>query len=82
MLMSSSAWHLCPVAHRIVWEYRHGPIPDGLEVNHRKGVKDDNRIDNLELLTNVENVGHAHRAGLIAPRRGEMQGGSKLTDVV
>lgn len=36
--------------HRVVWERHHGPIPPGFHVHHRNHVRDDNRIENLELL--------------------------------
>lgn len=51
-------------AHRWIWEHARGPIPNGLEINHKNGVKTDNRIANLELVTHQENVKHAYRAGL------------------
>lgn len=46
-------------AHRLVWTHLHGAIPPGLIVNHRNGVKDDNRPENLELATESENRYHA-----------------------
>jgi hypothetical protein len=45
--------------HRIVWEAFNGPIPDRLEVNHINLNRNDNRLENLELLTHQENVKHA-----------------------
>lgn len=51
-------------AHRLIWEAVHGPIPDGMQINHINGVKTDNRIDNLELVTPSENSMHAYRLGL------------------
>lgn len=45
--------------HRLVWMTKHGEIPDGYEVNHKNGKKKENREDNLELLTRVDNVKHA-----------------------
>ena len=50
--------------HRCVWEAFRGPIPAGMTVNHIDGDKANNRLDNLELLTNAENSEHAFRIGL------------------
>lgn len=41
--------------HRVIYEMRRGPIPDGLEIDHINGVKDDNRIENLRVVTHAEN---------------------------
>ena len=46
-------------AHRLVWVHANGPIPDGLTINHKNGVKDDNRLDNLEVATYSEQRRHA-----------------------
>jgi hypothetical protein len=48
-------------AHRLVWRAFRGEIPRGIDVNHRNGVRDDNRLENLELVTRSENVIHGHR---------------------
>lgn len=42
-------------AHRIIWEMHHGPIPEGMEIDHINHVTDDNRIENLRLVTRKEN---------------------------
>ena len=44
--------------HRAVYEAFHGPIPRGLEVNHINTVRDDNRLENLELVTPSGNQLH------------------------
>ncbi len=44
--------------HRFVWEAFRGEIPNGMQVNHRNGVKDDNRLVNLELVSNQQNQQH------------------------
>ena len=51
--------------HRCVWEAYNGAIPKGLEVNHIDGVKANNDLSNLELVTRVENVRKAVETGLI-----------------
>lgn len=42
--------------HRIIWETFNGKIPDNMEVDHINAVKSDNRLENLQLLTPIENV--------------------------
>lgn len=36
--------------HVLVWERANGPLPDGWHVHHKNGIKDDNRIENLEAM--------------------------------
>lgn len=48
-------------AHRIVYRALIGPIPEGMWVNHKNGIKDDNRPSNLELATPSQNVMHARK---------------------
>jgi len=51
-------------AHNLIWIYFNGKIPKSLEMNHKNGIKDDNRISNLELVTHKKNISHAFKIGL------------------
>ena len=41
--------------HRVVWQCFKGEIPAGLQMDHINDVRDDNRLENLQLLTPREN---------------------------
>lgn len=47
-------------AHRLVWASFYGPIPDGLQINHKNMDPSDNRLENLELVTPSQNVRHSY----------------------
>lgn len=61
-------------AHRLVYEAFVGPIPEGMQINHKNGVKDDNRVENLEIATPSENTRHAYHVLKIPPRINSMPG--------
>lgn len=42
--------------HRVVYEMHYGQIPKGMFVDHINGIRDDNRIENLRLATNSQNL--------------------------
>lgn len=77
LMIDGKRYHAC--AHRLIWQHLNGDIPEGYIVNHKNGVKHDNRPDNLELLTLSENAKHAFRSGL-RDEHGENNPNAKLTN--
>ena len=54
----------CEFVHRIVLSSFYPPISKSLEVNHINGIKNDNRLINLEWVTRSENCSHSFQSGL------------------
>tara|TARA_B100000767_G_C19295800_1_gene341407 strand:+ start:69 stop:416 length:348 start_codon:yes stop_codon:yes gene_type:complete len=42
--------------HRLVWTQTHGEIPKGMVIDHINNNKQDNRIENLQCITNKQNA--------------------------
>lgn len=49
------------LVHRLVWESFVGPIPEGLQVNHKDENKSNNSLENLELMTPKQNINYGTR---------------------
>ena len=54
--------HIRP--HRHIYEAFYGRIPEGYQINHKDGNKTNNKLNNLELMTNSENTKHGYDNGL------------------
>ena len=50
--------------HRFVWMKAHGDIPDGMVIDHINGNKRDNRLENLQCITQKQNMQRALRGSV------------------
>lgn len=65
-------------AHRIIYEMHNGTIPKGMQVDHINCNRSDNRIENLQLMSNKQNSRKAaiqtlsknNKSGVRGVRRG------------
>lgn len=54
------------LVHRLVFMAHKGMIPKGLQINHKDENKENNCIENLELMTNKENCNYGSRNARIS----------------
>ena len=66
--------------HRIVAKHFLPNFSLDLEVNHINGVKTDNNVSNLEMVTRKQNIQHAFKNGLKENPKGEEHWDAKLTE--
>lgn len=66
--------------HRLIASHFLPMEPDKPTVNHKNGIKTDNRVENLEWCSHADNMRHGMRTGLIPPLRGSSNGRSILTE--
>lgn len=64
-------------SHRIIWILANGPIPTKMQINHKNGDRQDNRLANLEMVTSQQNVRHSYDVLHRKPSRGAIE---KLTE--
>lgn len=65
--------------HSLVLKAFVGDCPDGLEINHINGVRDDNNLNNLEYVTRSDN--HLHRTQVLRHGIGETNPMTSLKDI-
>ena len=68
------------MVHRAIWIAAHGVPAEGWQINHKDGVKTNNALANLELVTPAANNEHARSAGLWKPVSGLANGFAKMSD--
>ena len=42
------------MVHRLIWEMFKGPIPKGMTIDHINGIRDDNRLSQLRVISKAE----------------------------
>ena len=52
------------LVHRLVWTEANGEIPESMVIHHINGDTHDNRLENLDCITQHENMQRADRWGL------------------
>lgn len=66
--------------HRLIME-AFVPNPESHKyINHKNGIKTDNRIENLEWCTQKHNISEAYKIGLCQSVKGSRHGGSVLNE--
>ena len=53
--------HMHFLHHHVVWLFFNGRIEEGLQINHKDLDKKNNKIENLEVVTDRENKRHAFK---------------------
>ena|SRR5699024_1397809 len=68
--------------HRLVYCHfnKMDLFPSNKTINHKNGIKTDNRIENLEMVSQSDNLVHAYKNGLRSAKKGENNPSSKLTE--
>jgi len=78
VMLTQNGQHRTIGAHWLVWMAYGNRPSHGHEINHLNGVRDDNHIANLEMVTPGDNQRHSYRA-LGRSVAGEANGRHKLT---
>lgn len=70
----------CFMEHRVIWYYMNGEFDESLVINHIDFDRTNNNIDNLELVTQKENVRYTIDAGRQNTSRAEDSGKAIFTN--
>jgi HNH endonuclease/NUMOD4 motif-containing protein len=68
------------LVHILVCEAFLGPCPDGKEVNHKNGRREDAGLNNLEYISHSDNLRYAYRSPVLSPEQRPKRG--KLNPVL
>jgi hypothetical protein len=79
LLDDGGKYHTIAV-HRFIALVYFGEKPFKHEVNHKNGIKTDNRVCNLEYITHQQNVQHSYKTGLQKPKNGSANHYAKLNE--
>lgn len=60
-IRNSDKKYKCYLVHRLVWETFVGPIPEGMQINHKDENKSNNSLENLEIVTPKQNANYGTR---------------------
>lgn len=70
------------IVHHIIAHCWIGPRPKGMTINHKNGIKTDNRSINLEYCSHSQNIKHAYDIGLIPKGERHPNATTKEKDVI
>jgi hypothetical protein len=51
-------------AHRLIWIYHYGDIPESLQIDHINRIRNDNRIENLRIVSQSLNIMNQNRKNI------------------
>ena len=70
------------LAHRVYYEAHHGPVPDGLELDHLCGERSCVNPDHMDAVSHAENCRRGRRAKLTRPEVAEILASSETQRVL
>ena len=68
------------IVHRLLAFSFIGEDKEKPQINHKNGIKQDNRLENIEWVTSKENIAHSWSTGLKKAQKGENHPSNKLKE--